>query len=376
MPADVEALYLFQSASRQSGLVSHCPEDNGTLEYLKTRIEQAKPYQGIYLIRDAAGGIIASCGFYKVLFRSRFGFLHLHLAQSDEQGECLSHFLELAFVQLGFHKINAYLAEETLALFDALSRRGFREEVRMREHLCRGGSFEDVFHLGLLRGEYTGTGGSPAQAPVVGPGRRNKDYLIKTNVAADRYLLQGDRVSLTMIDREDLDGLYEQMCASNAEQFSSVAAVGPHSRQSLQWMSDKRNDYHNLAGDLMFAIRKRDSAQMVGTINAHFVDTANANLMLGIGIYQSGERNRGFGSEAIRLLTDFAFLEMNMHRVYLGCFSFNQRAAALYERLGFRREGINRGFVYRNGNYYDEIAFGVTRAQWLALRGYLADGPS
>ena len=93
--------------------------------------------------------------------------------------------------------------------------------------------------------------------------------------------------------------------------------------------------------------------------------------MISLEIFNSKERGRGYGSEAIRLFTDYAFLEMNMHRVYLGCFEFNNHAKYLYERLGFKSEGVNRAFVYRNGNYYNETSFGVVKKDWLTLRGYL-----
>jgi RimJ/RimL family protein N-acetyltransferase len=121
---------------------------------------------------------------------------------------------------------------------------------------------------------------------------------------------------------------------------------------------------------VLFAIRNKEG-RVVGIIGSSRIDNRNRNLMIGLEIYNTKERGKGYGSEAIRLFTDFAFLEMNMHRVYLGCFDFNSHAGYLYERLGFRPEGINRSFVYRNGNYYNEVAFGVVKKDWLMLRGYL-----
>ena len=60
----------------------------------------------------------------------------------------------------------------------------------------------------------------------------------------------------------------------------------------------------------------------------------------------------------------FAFDELNLHRVQLTVFSYNERAIALYEKLGFQREGVYREHLQRDGRRYDMYLYGLLRHEW------------
>lgn len=45
-------------------------------------------------------------------------------------------------------------------------------------------------------------------------------------------------------------------------------------------------------------------------------------------------------------------------------FSYNERAIALYEKLGFQREGIYREFLQRHGKRFDMYLYGILRREW------------
>jgi RimJ/RimL family protein N-acetyltransferase len=70
----------------------------------------------------------------------------------------------------------------------------------------------------------------------------------------------------------------------------------------------------------------------------------------------------------MELLLDFAFNEINLHRVFLTVFSYNQRAIRLYEKLGFQREGIYREHLQRDGQRFDMLHYGILRREWAARR--------
>jgi RimJ/RimL family protein N-acetyltransferase len=70
------------------------------------------------------------------------------------------------------------------------------------------------------------------------------------------------------------------------------------------------------------------------------------------------------GSEGLKLLLDFAFYEMNLHRVSLEVFSFNDRAIRLYNRIGFQEEGKSRQSLFRNGDWHDIIHMGLLQKEY------------
>nr|WP_206076217.1 GNAT family protein [Marinitoga lauensis] len=74
--------------------------------------------------------------------------------------------------------------------------------------------------------------------------------------------------------------------------------------------------------------------------------------------------NNGYGTEAMKLLVNFIFDEMNINKVKLHVFSFNKRAIRSYEKVGFKVEGVLREQIFREGKYHDEIIMGILRREW------------
>ncbi len=78
---------------------------------------------------------------------------------------------------------------------------------------------------------------------------------------------------------------------------------------------------------------------------------------------------KGYGSEAINWAVDWAFNYANVHKVEIGTASYNERAAHLYERLGFKFEGRKREVIFMNRRWYDLVEFGMLEHEWAELRG-------
>lgn len=90
--------------------------------------------------------------------------------------------------------------------------------------------------------------------------------------------------------------------------------------------------------------------------------------MCGIVIGEKEYWNRGYGSDALRTLLRFAFEELNLHRVFLHVFDFNERAIRCYEKVGFRHEGRLRQARFTEGRYVDELVMAVLREEWEEAR--------
>ncbi len=75
-------------------------------------------------------------------------------------------------------------------------------------------------------------------------------------------------------------------------------------------------------------------------------------------------RGQGYGTEAVELLLDFGFRDLNLHRIYLHVFSHNAAAIRVYEKSGFVREGLLRQTAYIDGEYRDVILMGIIREEY------------
>ncbi|MHA1720138.1 MAG: GNAT family N-acetyltransferase [Promethearchaeota archaeon] len=94
------------------------------------------------------------------------------------------------------------------------------------------------------------------------------------------------------------------------------------------------------------------------------IDWRNRLGHLGITIGEKEYLGKGFGTEAMQLLVNYCFEDLNMHKVELKVYDFNTRAIKSYEKIGFKEEGILRQCHYVRGKYVDLIAMGILKNEW------------
>jgi RimJ/RimL family protein N-acetyltransferase len=117
-----------------------------------------------------------------------------------------------------------------------------------------------------------------------------------------------------------------------------------------------------------FSIRALDDDQLIGFLGL-WLNLIHREVWVGIGI---GERNywsKGYGTDAMKLCLQYAFMELGAQRVSLGLFEYNPRALRTYEKAGFRLEGRTRQDVAREGQRHDSLWMGVLREEWLQMQG-------
>lgn len=120
------------------------------------------------------------------------------------------------------------------------------------------------------------------------------------------------------------------------------------------------------ADEVFLAIERLEDDELLGACSLFDVHAGNRAATLGIWIARPFW-DRGYGTDAVRVLCRFAFEEMNLRRVELGVFETNPRAKRAYERVGFREEGRRREALFIDGRYVDVVVMGL-------LAGELVEG--
>jgi RimJ/RimL family protein N-acetyltransferase len=93
---------------------------------------------------------------------------------------------------------------------------------------------------------------------------------------------------------------------------------------------------------------------------------------LGITLFAAETRGRGYGTEAVRLLTSHLFSAGGAERVQGSTDVANVAMRRVFEQLGFVEEGVMRGFMPDDGGRADYVLYGVTKSEWEALVAPLA----
>ena len=122
-------------------------------------------------------------------------------------------------------------------------------------------------------------------------------------------------------------------------------------------------DYTLKSADFHFAIFLKDTCLHIGNVSLNSVDELNKSAEISIMIGDKTTWGKGYGSEAINLLTDFAFKDLKLHRVWAE--SCNPGFIALMRKLKWRQEGVRQDAVRVEDKYLDYIDWAILENEWL-----------
>ncbi len=127
------------------------------------------------------------------------------------------------------------------------------------------------------------------------------------------------------------------------------------------------------AGDILFGIwtpRQSDLTTVstfIGTCGLHGHREIYRSWEFRILIFNPDAVGQGIGTEATRLILNYAFNRLNSWRVWLGCSEANIGAWKCYEKCGFKLEGVLRDEIYTHGKYHNARRYGILRPEWEAM---------
>ena len=174
-------------------------------------------------------------------------------------------------------------------------------------------------------------------------------------------LLRGDRIRLTALTKDDLPTIaswYQD--AEFMRLYDSRPACPKTETELAGWLEELDKDKTTFA----FAVRDLESDDLIGSLELDGVNWQHGVCGMGLAIGDPANRDKGYGYEASQLALEFAFNELNLHRVQVTVFSYNAPSIALIEKMGFRREGAFREFLQRDGQRHDMLLYGLLRHEW------------
>ncbi len=117
-----------------------------------------------------------------------------------------------------------------------------------------------------------------------------------------------------------------------------------------------------------FAIVLKEGDRHIGNLGLHQIRWKDRSAIFGILIGEPDCRGRGFGTEATRLLLKYAFETLNLNRIELGVYRFNQAAIRAYTKAGFVQEGIRREYAFIDGRYVDDLVCAALARDYFARK--------
>ena len=176
---------------------------------------------------------------------------------------------------------------------------------------------------------------------------------------ADKPTLRGDLVVLRPIVGSDAEHMWADLGDDEATRMTG--SHGTFERHQIdEWCASRAAQTDRL--DL--AVVERASGSWVGEVVINDWDADNRSCGFRIALGPAG-RNRGLGTEATRLIVDYVFDVIDdppINRLALEVYDFNRRGLAVYEKVGFRREGVLRQALSWDGQFHDAHMMSIVRA--------------
>jgi RimJ/RimL family protein N-acetyltransferase len=160
--------------------------------------------------------------------------------------------------------------------------------------------------------------------------------------------IPGTKVFLSPISLEDAERYAQWLNDLETTRYLSLASaqISVHGeREALVGLAKGHN----------YAIVEAGTQELVGNCGLMDLEEASRTAEIGIFIGPAAARGRGYGTEALRLLSDYAFNVLNLRSLMLRVYDYNGRGQASYRKVGFKEIGRRRKAHFYGGEYHDVV---------------------
>ena len=182
----------------------------------------------------------------------------------------------------------------------------------------------------------------------------------------DKDLFTGKLVRLAAMNAEtdaeafarwDMDSEYLRQLDSSSHLPYRAKKI----KESIE--KDQNEDPNTIA----LSVHTLTDDRFIGFVAFDGINWQHADTFVAIGIGDPAYRGNGYGTDAMRLMLRYGFMELNLQRVQLNVFSYNERAIKSYLKAGFVVDGRQRGMLRRDGQRWDFVYMSVLRDEWQAM---------
>jgi diamine N-acetyltransferase len=165
--------------------------------------------------------------------------------------------------------------------------------------------------------------------------------------------LQGNTIFLRALEPEDLAFIYH---IENDETIWEVSNTQtPYSKFLItQYLENAHQDIYE-AKQLRLAICKNENLEAIGLIDLFDFDPKNKRAGVGIIIQNNVDRNNGFGKEALGLMINYAFHQLQLHQLYANIGTENLPSLSLFTTFEFEKIGVKKDWNFTNNSFHDEV---------------------
>ncbi|MCG8368262.1 MAG: GNAT family N-acetyltransferase [Pseudanabaenales cyanobacterium] len=171
----------------------------------------------------------------------------------------------------------------------------------------------------------------------------------------------GNNIQLTPIQRSFLPAITKWIYDPNIFLNTFFRDPFPLTLEQLEeWFQNLGRDPNSR----VFALQTLKDNHFIGEVALREIDWKNRSAQYAILIGESEYRGKGYGIETTKLVLEYAFSELALHRIEARVLDDNYRAARCFENSNFRKEGTLYESVWRKSKWYNIIVYSILASQW------------
>lgn len=175
--------------------------------------------------------------------------------------------------------------------------------------------------------------------------------------------LVGERIYLSPLDMENIElftrWVNDETLARGIGTISSVMTELSE-RDYLEKVCKNTTCYQ------FYIVRKSDD-KILGTYSLNNINYTHRFASVGGFIGEIDERGKGYGTEALTLISDYAFNVLNLRFLLGDIFSFNKASIKSILKVGYKQVGQVKDYYYYRGEYFDRLQFQITKKEFYSL---------
>jgi RimJ/RimL family protein N-acetyltransferase len=166
-------------------------------------------------------------------------------------------------------------------------------------------------------------------------------------------IIYGDKVLLRAVEEADNQLLLSLINDPDTEMMLGGSSWPVSEAEQLKWF-----EHQERSRDVLRCIvALKENGKAIGTIILSDIDQKNATGHIHIKMSKDGGRGKGYGTDAVNTMVQYAFEELRLNCIYANILSYNEASIKLFERCGFKRDGVLRQRVYKKGKFIDLLAY-------------------
>lgn len=299
-------------------------------------IEKSRGADNEYIIKDKFGINIGIIFALELASNNKNSIFRVKIYRKDQQQgliikETVMLLLESLFTKMNINKVS-FIVDEEISYQPFLTM-GFKLEGILNNSICSEGIFRDEYIFGIDEVSYL-----------------SRNMLVNFNLRGNNIELK----ILTPEHSEDMTTYY----VNNKEHLKDFEPL----REEKFYSSDVQrkilaeNYRQYLNGNLISLGIFKDNG-LIGKLQcSNIVEGIFKNGIIGYSISKE-HGGKGYMREALTIFIDYAFNEMNLHRLEASTLVDNKKSRKVLINCGFQELGLNKKYLFINGDWRDHVTF-------------------